>query len=168
MDTPEITELATLRQTVAELTVKATSRKRRITLLEQENTTLKANLAASQATLHDIEVGQPVQTLANAISPMPELFLSEFARVGYSVEKRDGKLTIIKNGEPVADSEFTVNGMTKLLVKSTDPALKSFKHLVIASRASGGGASGQAGPNQFAEPSKTVEPTAPKPHFGLR
>jgi hypothetical protein len=138
----EITELATLRQTVAELTVKATSRKRRITLLEQENTTLKANLAASQATLHDIEVGQPVQTLANAISPTPELFLMEFGRVGYTVEKRDGKLTIIKDGNPVEGSEFTVAGVTKLLTKSDDPALKSFKHLVISNRASGGGASG--------------------------
>jgi phage shock protein A len=168
METPEINELATLRQTVAELTAKNTARKARITELEASVKTLQTSLTGAQTALYQAEVGEPLQTLANAISPVPELFLSEFARLDYKVAKTDGKLILMQNDKPVQGAEFTVAGLTKLLAKSDEPAHKNFKHLIIASRASGGGATVSARTVHGAETKKTTETPNAKPQFGLR
>jgi|GEM_PF-4553062 len=166
----DITELQTLRQTVAELTAKNTTRKARIAELETSVQTLQASLTTTQTTLYQVEVGEPLQTMANAVSPMPELFLSEFARCGYKVAKTDGKLVVIQNDKPVEGAEFTVQGLTKLLANSNDPTLKSFKHLMIASRASGGGATGAADGRPLYQEQRTPDAAQPKPtrRLGLR
>jgi hypothetical protein len=166
----QVAELATLRQTVAELTTKANSRKERIAALEAENTTLKASVTAAQTTLHQIEVGEPLNTMASAVSHMPELFLAEFSRLGYQLTKTDGKLVLMQGDKPVEGAEFTVAGLTKLLAKSDDPALKNFKHLMIASRANGGGATGAADGRPLYQEQRTPENVQANPtrKLGLR
>ncbi len=161
-------ELATLRQTNAELTAKNSARKVRIAELEASVQTLQASLTTAQTTLHKIEVGEPVNTMASAVSHMPDLFLSEFSRCGYSVAKTDGKLVLMQGDKPVEGVEFTIAGLTKLLAKSDDPALKNFKHLMIASRASGSGATGAGDGRPLYQERRTPDAPSPKPHFGLK
>ncbi len=161
-------EISVLRQTVTELTNKATNRKTRIAALEDENKKLKASLATAEHAAYEATVGEPLQRLADAISPMPDLFLAEFAKLGYKIAKRDGKLVVMQNDKPVEGTEFTMDGLVKLLAKSDDPAHKNFKHLIITSRASGGGAVGQQ-PSSFIPVEEKLKPSnAPKTNFGLR
>lgn len=164
----QIDELNTLRQTVAELTQKNSSRKQRITELEQQLAVAQTATATAQANLHEIEVTRPLQTLAKAISPTPELFLLELERTGHKVIKGDdGKLTLTLNNKPVEQAELTVDGLKKLLLTDA-PELKNFAHLIATSRASGGGAAGMShGRNHSTEPTEqSAKPT--KLSFGLR
>lgn len=164
----QVDELNTLRQTVAELTQKNASRKRRITELEQQLVAAQTATTSAQATLHEIEVTRPLQTLAEAISPTPELFLLELERTGHKVVKGDdGKLMLTLNDKPVEQAELTVDGLKKLLLTDA-PEHKNFAHLIAANRASGGGAAGTShGRNHSTESSE--QPTKPvKLSLGLR
>ncbi len=145
MDTPEIDEKAKLLQTISELTTKATTRKDRKATLETENKALKESFEIVQASLREIEINVPVRTLAAAISGTPKLFMLEVARVGYSVEKLDGKLAVMKGGKEVEGVDFAIDEVTQLLTKTDDPdgLHKNFRSLITVSKASGGGAIGQ-------------------------
>ncbi len=162
----QIDELATLRQTVAELTAKNANRKARITELEAQLATANTATQTAQASLHEIEVTRPMLTLAEAVSPTPELFLTEFARVGYKVVMQDGKLRIMQ-GDQAIDAEVTVDGIRKLLL-TEDAKHKNFKHLVSVSRASGGGAVSQSSHAGSLVPPSEQASKPSKLSFGLR
>ncbi|AFL87460.1 hypothetical protein Terro_1142 [Terriglobus roseus DSM 18391] len=162
-------ELATLRQTVAELTQKNATRKARITDLEAQLAASQGAAQTAQASLHTMLVTQPMQTLAAAISPTPELFLSELSRIGYKVTSNDGKLTLTDaDDKPVEGAEMTTDGLRKHLL-SADAKHKNFVHLMTLSRASGGGALGQSQSNGLPPADRSDKPVrTQRPQFGLR
>jgi hypothetical protein len=164
----EMEELMRLRQAVAELAAKNAARKRRITELEAQLATSQVATETAQANLHALEVTQPMQTLAEAISPTPELFLSELARVGYKVMNNDGRLTLLDGDDkPVEGVDVTTDGLRKYLL-STDAKHKNFVHLITFTKASGGGAVGQSRSDGLQPAERTAKPLQPKPQFGLR
>jgi hypothetical protein len=167
-----VDELAVLRQTNAELVAKVQSRTARITELEATNATLQTSLTTAQSSLHEIQVGVPLRQMAESVSPVPELWLSEFGK-HFKVELKDGKLSLLtvagepaiaKDGTPL---EFTSAALTSLLTKSGNAAYRAFDTIMVASKASGGGANGNLVGNgrPNAESTSTV---SAKPQFGLR
>ena len=152
-DEPINDELETLRKTNGELTAKLHKLREKITALEGENVTLKATAEEAEARRHDAVVGKPLRDLANAISPVPDIFLSEFLKE-YKVEPdKDGKLQILRleDGKPARDKngnavDFTHNGIFRLTAADAytnpkaDARTRVFKVLVNYAGASGGGA----------------------------
>ena len=167
MPEPIEQELATLRQTVAELTQKNATRKARITELENALTISQTATQTAQAELTRIQITEPMMTLASSLSATPELFLSEMQRIGYSAEMQDGKITLMRDGKPVEDADITADGIKTLLL-SDDPAHKNMPHLIIANRASGGNAIGSERSTFTQAAQSSDKPVRAKTHFGLR
>lgn len=156
-------ELATLRQAHTEVLAKRQNDKTRIAELESTVTGLQGKLTENAATIHELTVGGPLKTMAESISPLPELFLEQFAK-HFKVEMVNNALTLLSaDGKPVSGKDskpvaFEREALTKFLTDGDDARAKTFKAIVIASRASGA-----ASPN----PMPRTAP-AKKVQFGLR
>ncbi|MES2390841.1 MAG: hypothetical protein V4555_04315 [Acidobacteriota bacterium] len=162
----QVDELTTLRHTVAELTQKNAARKQRIAELEGQLATAQIATQTAEVALHELEVSRPMQTLAEVISPTPELFLAELSRVGYKVTKADGKLTLMDGDKPVEGVDLTLDALRARLLDGNEKH-RNFAHLITRTKASGGGAIGSP---KSGSSSATVQTDAPKPKlsFGLR
>jgi methionyl-tRNA formyltransferase len=168
----QIDELEVLRRTNAELLKKSADRKARILELEASTAELTTKLTTADTVIHEMTVGAPLKRMAESVSPVPEIWLAEFAK-HFKVELKDGKLAVLTlTGEPATNKkgesvEFTNAGIVGLVANSDKDELKAFNVITIVSKASGGGATGSTGSGNF--PTET-KPTAAKPtvHFGLR
>jgi hypothetical protein len=85
--------------------------------------------------------------MAESISISPEIWLEKFT-ANYKVEPVKGVLTLLSaDGTPVlkdgAPVKFERYALIDLLTADTHPQSKIFKSILIASRASGGGATPQ-------------------------
>ena len=164
-------ELEALRTSNAELVKKSRDRKAKVAEYAATITDLQARLTTAETALADATVGAPLRSMAAALSPVPELWLAEFAK-HYKVELKDGKLQVLgMDGKAVMDGEaaieFTAPSIVKLLIGGQDAELGSFPHIMYGSKASGGGASPSPG-SQVHYPEKQKDAPPSKPQFGLR
>ena len=144
-------ELERLRKANAELSTKARERKARIEELETLNATLQTKTAEAEAARHDALVGVPLRKIAATVSPVPQLWLAEFAK-HYKIEAdTDGNLSVqTLDGKPARDRnekivEFTPHGLWNLLASDAvitggtkDERSKTFHHLMNYFGATGG------------------------------
>lgn len=168
--TPE-QELTALRTANAQLLKKAKDRKDKVTEYESTITSLNTQLQTAKSALYDAQVGGPLQAMADSISPIPAVFLSELAKHA-KVELLDGKLVLrTLDGKPLlADDKevpFDSVAISKFLTAGTNNDFAVFPHLVVGSRASGGGASPSPG-SQVQYPEKQTGKQGASPQFGLR
>jgi hypothetical protein len=169
INSPE--ELIALRSTNAELLKKSKDRKAKLAEHEATITDLKARLTIAETALADATVGAPLRGMAAALSPVPDLWLAEFAK-HYKAEMKGGKLQVLDmEGKPVMDGDqevpFENQAIAKLLGNSDKDELASFAHIMFGSRASGGGAVASQS-SGIPHPEKQQEKTATMPQFGLR
>ena len=117
---PAEEQVIRLRKTNKSLLAKSAERKGRIAELETENAVLKTTAETAQAKYQEAIIGVPLRALAENISPVPKMWLSEFLKY-YKVEAgEDDKPAILNldgtpvlvNGEPIA---FTPNALWRLL-----------------------------------------------------
>jgi hypothetical protein len=143
-------ELATLRQTVSEITAKQHKSKTRIGELEIQAVALQDKATKAEAAIHDALVGAPLRRMASTVSEVPELFLNEFAKHYSIASDQDGNITVNtldgkpahdRNGKPV---EFTPQSLYSLLASdavvaggSKDARSKTFATLMKYFGASG-------------------------------
>ena len=167
-------ELQRLRTANAELTAKASTRKERIAELDAELANIKSKLAEqaasheaektqTQAFIHKHFVDSVAIELAADMSTAPDLMLP-FISSRLSVDTTDGQApkTVVLdiNGKP---SKLTLADLRQELSKRKDLA-----PIIIASRASGGGATGSGRSSATPPKEKKQEPTKPALHFGLK
>lgn len=165
--TNQVDELSTLRQTVAELTQKNATRKARIAELEQQLATSQSATQTATASLHEIQVAQPMRAISEALSGMPELFDLEMKRLGYRVALNNGQLALLDGDAAVEGVEVSADGLRKHFLND-DERHRNFKSLIIANRASGGGAVGSHSSSSTRTSDRTEEPSRPKLSLGLR
>jgi hypothetical protein len=164
-------ELVALRTTNAELLKKSKERKAKVAEHEITITDLQTQLTAATAALHDATVGAPLRSMAATLSPIPDVWLAEFAK-HYKVELKDGKLALLTlDGKAVMAGDvevpFDAQAVGKLLTAGDNEDLASFKHIMYGSRATGGGASPAPG-SQVQYPEKQTGNQPERPQFGLR
>jgi hypothetical protein len=164
-------ELLALRTSNAELLKKSRDRKAKVTEHEATITDLQTRLTTAETALHDATVGAPLRSMAAALSPIPDVWLAEFAK-HYKVELKDGKLALLTlDGKPVMDGESEVpmdaTAISKLLTAGNNEDLASFTHIMYGSKATGGGASPAPG-SQVQYPDRQQDRQGAKPQFGLR
>ena len=164
-------ELEALRTSNAELVKKSRDRKAKVAKHEATITDLQARLSTAETALADATVGAPLRSMAATLSPVPSLWLAEFAK-HYKVELKDGKLQVLgMDGKPVMDGdaavEFSAPSIAKLLIGGQDAELGSFPHIMYGSKATGGGASPAPG-SQVQYPDKQPGKQPDRPQFGLR
>ena len=158
-------ELETLRRTNSELVAKASTRKQRITELEQANADLQAKLASANSTIHEFTIGAPLKIMAESISTVPDAWIENFNKT-YRLELVNGELTILSAAErkPVekAGKRLPIErrALIDLLTDEDHPQSKLFNAITIASHASGAQGTTERKP--------TPKATAPKVKFGLR
>jgi hypothetical protein len=164
-------ELVALRTSNAELLKKSRDRKAKVTEHEATITDLQTRLTTAETVLHDATVGAPLRSMAAALSPVPELWLAEFAK-HYRVELKDGKLSLLTlDGKPVIDGDVEVpmdaTAISKLLTAGENEGLSSFTHIMYGSKATGGGASPSLSYGVTFPEKQKNKPVA-TPQFGLR
>lgn len=169
---PAVEELELLRTTNADLLKKSRDRKAKVTEHETTIADLTARLTTAETALHEATVGTPLRAMAVTVSPVPELWLAEFAK-HYKVEMKDGKLQVLDtDGKPAMDGEqpveFTAPAIIKLLTASDDEALSSFAYITRGSLAAGGGASQQNRGIGIPGSDKPTGKPPEQPQFGLR
>ena len=170
-ETP-VNEIEVLRKTNVTLLQKSRDRKAKITEHEATIADLQSRLSAASTALHDATVAQPLRKMAETLSPVPELWLAEFAK-HFKVELKDGKLAVLTaKGEPATDGdkpvEFDAPSLIKLLTGSENEELASFAFITRGSLASGGNASQHTATSSFPYPERVQEKTSARPQFGLR
>jgi len=145
-------ELERLRLANVQLTEKSKTRKAKIADLEAAN-------AALQTQLRQITVEAPLNALAVSMSAAPDLFIEQFNK-SHRLEMIDGKLTIVnaEDGKPI-NVAFEKDALLKHLTDDKHPQAKTFKAILIASRASGGAAP---------VTQRTEKPVVTQRKFGLR
>jgi hypothetical protein len=168
------TELATLKRVHGEILTKRQKDKARIAELEIAAIALQEKTTKAEAAAHDALIGAPLRRMAETVSDVPALFLSEFAK-HYTIEADqdgriavttlDGNAAIDRNGKPV---EFTPHSLYSLLASQAvvaggtkDERSKTFTVLMRYF-----GASGAAGTSQ--RTSETRSAKVPSIQFGLR
>jgi hypothetical protein len=159
----KVTEVETLRKTVAELTQKAATRKARITELESNASALQVRAKESESRIKALTIDGPVNDLCEEISVAPQALRSALESE-YRIEMHDSVLTLVNpsDGKPVMHEgkpvPFQADAIKNLLLASKDEAkLKLYRAIVVVSKASGAGGSAFK---------RTVAP-AEKLHFGL-
>lgn len=142
---PEATELETLRKTVAELTQKAATRKARITELESNASALQVKATEAETRIKALTIDGPVNDLCESISVAPQALRSALESE-YRIEMRDGVLTLLNpaDGKPVMQDGkpvlFQADAIKNLLLGSKDEAKKKlYNAIIIANKASGAG-----------------------------
>jgi len=170
-DTAELLTLRALREEL--LQAKATL-KARVTVLETEASTLTERATKAEATMRAAIVDVPLKRLAEQISPVPELFLSELQK-DYSIEpnergelvlltKQDSK-PVMKNGKPI---EFTHHEFYQALTDgATNERSKVFLTIMRYSGASGG-LGRQRAIQRASTGVKDEENKSPSVSYGLR
>lgn len=173
-------ELARLRTTNADLLKKKSGYKARIAELEADNVKLAERATVAEKARQNALVDIPLRKLAEEVSELPSLFLTQLDQ-NYSVEADEsGALKLLtKDGKPVKDSndkpvEVTPNGLWKLLTGgptnyAKTEQTKMFAHLMKWCGPSGGGSGGPTRsnyPQPFAADNKPV--SAPKASLGLK
>lgn len=158
-------ELETLRRTNSELVSKNSTRKQRITELEQANAELQTKLTAANAEIYEYRIGAPLKVMAESISTVPDAWVENFNK-SYRLELVNGELTILsaadgkaveKAGKPLP---FERRALIDLLTDKDHPQSKLFNAITIASHASGAQGTTERKP--------TPKATVPKVKFGLR
>jgi hypothetical protein len=157
-------ELVTLRRVNAELLTKNSTRKARVLELEANVTELQGKLTAADANVHSLTIDGPLKTLAQFVSTDDELFLDLLSKT-YKVEMVKGALTLMTtDGKPVLKGTTPVplesQALLELLTADGHPHARTFRTIMIASRASGAGVSHST--------SKQTEPKKATMQFGLR
>ncbi len=170
-------ELTKLRTSHSEVLEKNRERKAKITELEASVTDLQGKLATTETALHDATVGAPLRQLAHTVSPVPDLFLTQFAKQ-YNVEQIDGKLTVLDaaKGEPVLSEgkplEFTATAIGKMVTDGDSDFARTMQHITFSTLAGGTGSTGSksVSPVQahFSGRGKKEEPKVNLQQFGLR
>lgn len=162
-------ELDRLRTANSELVAKNSTRKTKIAELETANAELQRTVTDRDAAIHGLTVGGPLKAMAERISTVPELWLEQFAK-SYKVERVKGELTLLSvaDGKPVTGKDgkpvpFETQPLTELLTTGDDATARTFRAIVISSRASGAASNGTL---QKQQPPATAAP-APR-RFGLR
>lgn len=167
-------ELVTLRALREELLQAKATLKARVTTLETEAVALTEKAKKAEATMRAAIVDLPLKRLAEQISPVPELFLSELQK-DYSIEpndegalvlltKADGK-PVMKNGKPI---EFTHNGLYQALTEdSSNERSKTFLTIMRYSGAIGG-LGRQRAIQRASTGLKDEENKSPSVSYGLR
>jgi hypothetical protein len=140
---PEASELVTLRKANAELTQKSATRKARIAELEASVGTLTAANSEAEARIKALVIDGPVDDLCSAISVAPQALRSALESE-YKIEVRDGVLTLLNpaDGKPVTQDGkpvlFQADAIKNLLLGSKDEAKKKlYNAIIIANKASG-------------------------------
>ena len=147
---PAEEQVIRLRKTNKSLLAKSAERKGRIAELETENAALKTTAETAQAKYQEAIVGVPLRALAENISPVPKMWLSEFLKF-YKVEaNEDDKPAILNldgtpvmvNGEPIA---FTPNALWRLLTGGENDyaATEEKKTFALITRWCGASGSGE-------------------------
>jgi hypothetical protein len=175
-------ELARLRTTNAELLQAKHALKAKVEELEASNAALHTRATEAEQATHDALVGVPLKRMAEVVSPVPALFLSEFQKHFKVDADKDGKLTILdlegkpaltKQGKPV---EFSKAGLWTLLASEAvlsggkkDERSKTFNQVMFYAGPNGTGAGGArgTGANGPLEPEKKSKP-ASNLQLGLR
>lgn len=165
IETPNPTELETLRRVNADLLQKSATRKARITELEASTTALTAKATEAETKIRQLTIDGPVNDLCESISVAPQALRSAIES-DYRIEMHDGILTLLNpaDGTPVTHEgkpvPFQADAIKNLLLGSKDEAkLKLYRAIVIANKASGAGGSSSNRVAAQAPPSRT--------HFGL-
>jgi len=165
-------ELTTLRKVNAELLQAKHTLKARVTTLESEVVQLTEKADKATATMRAAVIDLPLSRIAVEVSPVPELWLTEF-RKDYNIEaNEDGSLSLLtKDGKPVKARdgkplEFTHSGLYQLLVgvngKAETERATVFKHIMKYS-----GAGRTASTHTRLSPTPAEKKDAPVA-FGLR
>jgi len=149
-------EVETLRRTNGELKTKSASRKARVTELEAAHADMQTKLDAANGAIHEFRIGAPLRAMANEISVCPDDFVEAFG-ASYRLELVNDELTVVSaaDGKPVTKDDqavpFKRDALLALLTSDDHPRSGLFKRILIASRASGGGAtgSGRSGGGSF-------------------
>jgi hypothetical protein len=155
VNTADANELARLRNANVDLLQAKHSLKARIEELEASNAALQTRATEAEQARHEALVGIPLKRMAELVSPVPALFLSEFLRHFKVDADKDGKLTIFdlegkpaltKQGKPV---EFTQAGLWGFLASEAvlsggkkDERSKTFNQVMFYAGPSGTGAGG--------------------------
>lgn len=160
-------ELDTVRRTNAELVTKNSTRKQRIGELETTVADLQTQLATANGRIQEMTIGVPLRAMAEEISTCPTEWQEAFGK-HYRLELANGELTIVStaDGKPVTKEgkpvPFEREALKALLLDEKHPQSKLMGAILIASRASGSGATSTE---------TRRAPVAPKPtlpSFGLR
>lgn len=159
-------ELEALRRTNVGLLEKKKKQSERITELEAMLSERDAEIARQTAKLKQVTVDVPMMAVAKDSSILPEIFLQEF-RKDYTVEANAaGGLEVhsLENGKPVLDASgkpvsFEWSALRTLLLDEKNAKAETYRHLLIASKASGGNA---------LQDRKPIMVPRPKLNFGLR
>lgn len=158
-------ELETLRKVNSELVAKHAKSKARIAELETGTVTLQSQLTDASESLYQATVGGPLQSMAESMSSVPDLFLEQFSK-HFKVEMVKGTLTLLDaDGKPAIGRDkkpipFERQALTELLTSGDDARAKTFKAITIVSRASGGSSIGTH--------NRINQLKVDKPQFGLR
>jgi uncharacterized coiled-coil protein SlyX len=157
-------EVETLRRVNAELVTKSANRKTKITELESTVTELQCTLSEAHDSLREITINGPLRTMAESISSAPELWIEQFNK-SHKLEMVKGQLTLqTADGKPAMNGEkpipFERQALFDLLTNDSQPNGKTFKSIMIASRATGAGGQPTKRTTQLSKEAK--------PQFGLR
>jgi len=143
---PEASELSTLRRVNADLLQKSATRKARIAELEAHTATLQASATEAESRIKALTIDGPVNDLCESISVAPQA-LRTALESEFKIEMRDGVLTLLNpvDGKPVMGVDgkpvpFHADSIKALLLGSKDVAKKAlYNAIIIASKASGAG-----------------------------
>ena len=178
---PAEEQVTRLRKSNKSILAKSAERKARIAELETENGKLKTQAETAEAKYTDAIIGVPLRSLAESISDIPKLWLSEFQKHYAVVANEDGKPAVTKldgtpvlvDGQPIA---FTANAIWTLVTGGAtsfakDEDSKTFAAITRWQGGSGSGANG-AGRNSNNRtnplPPKSSSEKKPEVEFGLR
>jgi flagellar basal body rod protein FlgG len=138
------TELLKLQKVHTELLGKRQRDKARIAELETTLSETQGRVTAAEARAYELEVGQPLKSLAKAMSDVPDYFLQTL-QAHFQIQAKDGALTILtKDGKPVIDAEGKAVGcepsaLGKYLTETDADSerTKVFRKITTVSKASG-------------------------------
>jgi hypothetical protein len=152
--------------------------KAKVEELEASNAALQTEANNARQAAHDALVSVPLKRMAEFVSPVPALWLSEFQKHFKVDADKDGKLTIFdlegkpaltNQGKPV---EFSQAGLWTLLASEAvlsggkkDERAKTFYQVMYYAGPSGTGAGGHG--NGANGPLEDKKPKAPKIVTGL-
>lgn len=159
--TPEQQEIETLREHNSELLADLKKARKKANELTEQVTALEGERDTAKADLQKVTLGKPVNAMLERLALLPEHFQREFNERGYTFDL-DGEEVVIRDaeGNPAMLGEKTGDELTMREAKFTEadikhlvteewlpeadrsPHVANFNKLIIASRASGGGASG--------------------------
>ena len=166
-------EIERLREHNAELLAEMKKAKALSKDLVTQVETLTGERDHARTEVQRFQLDNPVSQMAERVSILPDHFLTEFGKGfqfartddGIQIQDRDGNPAMVKVDDKPRAATFTEGDVRLLCEQSAN--VETFHHLLVGSRASGGGALGGRG--VASQPTvKPVQPQAAPVQFGLR